>query len=97
MVNGAGRAGGGKQSGWTGRSEGFDGGIAGERAEANPRRTERKKVSREAKGKPRWMVMVGVEVGGGSWRGKRGGEANEPWMLSGPEAELEQRWEVVAG
>jgi hypothetical protein len=71
---GVGRAGGGEQSGWTGRSEGFDGGIAGERAEANPRRTEREKVSQEARGKPKWMgVVVGV-VGGGSWRGREEGK-----------------------
>lgn len=29
--------------------------------------------------------------------GERGGEANEPWMLSGPKAELEQRWAEEGG
>ena len=47
----------------------------------------------ESKGRPRWMdggegVGVVQRVGGG----RRGGEANEPWMFkSGPSREGEQR------
>lgn len=76
-------------SGWIGRSEGFDGGIAGERAEANPRRTEGEKVSREAQGKPRWMgVVVGVEIGGGSWRGREEGKQTSRGCWVGPKQSL---------